>query len=813
MRQKYDVFVSTAVGVIASAVYLKTLAPSVSFWDCGEFITCSYILGVPHPPGAPLYVLIGRIFTMLPFFGDIAPRINLISAVVSGATVFLACLMTLRLLRFWWFKERNDVLSRIAYYTGGIVASLSLAFSHSFWFNAVEAEVYALSMFFTFLGVWIALVWMDRHKDPESDKLLVFIAYLFGLGGGVHLLCFLTLPTILAIIFFTDRRSFKRPWLWIAVLGFFLFGYSTYYALFIRSSLNPVIDVNNPENLNNFRMFLQRQQYGEVGLIEKIFNRTAPWGYQIKDMFAKYFLQQFQTPFAGFMAKFHTADSKGLMLVNVSLIPILLGLAGMLSHACRDFRRFIAFFVMFLLMGLGLSIYLNMPIPQVRERHYIFVGSFSTFAVWMGIGAAELMHCINRFLRKLDMRSGMASSAFALLIVAAIPIGSAVSLYHSQDRTDNYIAYDYGYNILESCEQDSILFTGGDNDTYPLWYLQEIEGVRKDVSVVNLELLNTTWYIKQLRDYSEPGVKPIPIRYDDREIEYWCSPTTESAYRRYRAYPEPRTVEAAGISWEMPISPRYNALRPGDIMVYNMVKWNNWERPVCFAITVANENIIGLDHYLQTEGMVFRLVKSKGKNQIDTERTRRNIDEVYRFRGLMDPKVYKDPSASRLISNYRVVYFRLALAYLRKGRIEEARQVLRSCGERILMDWESYYDAARILADAKDREGAAEFIERAEDLAPAGNEEAQLHISRFYFWMKDLDRAASVLRELIDRGASNPETYGMLASILKIQGNYLEAIDVLEGFVDEHPEHTEFHQMIRELKGKVEQAPGDSGRV
>jgi len=809
MKKRYDIFISVLVGVIAFAVYLKTLAPSVPFWDCGEFISCSYILGVPHPPGAPLSILMGRLFTMLPLFTDIAPRMNFISAVTSGLAVFLACLITLRLLRFWWFKEDDDILSRIAYYTGGVVASLSLAFSHSFWFNAVEAEVYAPSMFLTFLAVWLALVWMDRHRDPESDKLLVFIAYLFGLGGGVHLLCLLTIPTILTIIFFTDRRPFRRPWLWVAALGLFLLGYSTYYALYVRSSLNPAIDENNPENWHNFKMFLQRKQYGEGGIIEKIFNRTAPWGYQIKDMFIKYFLQQFQTPFAGFIAKFHAADSREMMLVKVSLIPIFLGLGGMMAHAYRDLKRFAAFFMMFFFMGLGLAIYLNMHDPQPRERHYVFVGSFSTFALWMGIGAAELMAYVNRYLRKLKLSSGIASGAFALIIIAVVPLGSAVDLYHSHDRTGNYIPYDYSYNILQSCEPDAILFTNGDNDTFPLWFLQEVEGIRKDVRVVNLSLLNTTWYIKQLRDYSEPGVKPIPIKYSDEEIERWCGSSMESVYRRYNAYPKPRMVEAAGISWKMPIPKGYNVLRTEDIMVYNIVKWNNWERPIYFAITVAEENKIGLDPYLRMEGMVFKLVKTKGADQIDIEKTRRNVDEVYRYRGLTDPKVYKDSNTLKLLSNYRAVHLQLANAYLKRGQMEEARQVIRSCGERVPMDWKSYFAAAQILlADAGDREGAVEFIKKAEDQALANDEEAQLHISYFYYSkLKDSERAISLLSKLIDSGTSNPVAYRILASVYEAKGDYSNAMSVLKKFADMHPENIEFRQEIRRL----ERASGDSG--
>ena len=336
--------VAGLVFLITTVVYLSTLAPTVAFWDCGEFITTSYTLGVPHPPGAPFYTLLGRIFSMLPF-GEIAFRVNLLSAAAGIATVVLIYLCTVRLLCTW--LDRENTAQQIAMMVGGVVAALSTAFSFSFWNNAIEAEVYGLSMCITMLAVWAALRWDDAHKDHNSDRLLIFIAYLFGLGAGVHLQCLLTIPGIL-ILLFTDlmedralkhqvlvvvglvlypflsivapvsvaagltvfvivgllilRPAWRNPqfWLWGILIGGL--GFSTYFALFIRSGLDPVIDMNDPETWENFKAFLARQQYG-IHFIDP--RRGDFWAFQF-NIHLKYFLQQFPF-FDGIPALFRRA--------------------------------------------------------------------------------------------------------------------------------------------------------------------------------------------------------------------------------------------------------------------------------------------------------------------------------------------------------------------------------------------------------------------------------------------------------------------------------------------------------------------------
>ena len=699
--------VAGLVFFVTTVIYLSTLAPTVAFWDCGEFITTAYTLGIPHPPGAPFYTLLGRIFSMLPF-GEIAFRVNLLSAAAGIATVVLIYLCTVRLLCTWLGRE--NTVQQVAILVGGVVASLSTAFSFSFWNNAIEAEVYGLSMCITMLAVWVALRWDDAHKDHNSDRLLLFIAYLFGLGAGVHLQCLLTIPGIL-ILLFTDlmedrplkhqvlvvvgltlypflsivfpigvaavltgavvigllilRPEWRTPQFWLLGVLIGALGFSTYFALFIRSGLNPMIDMNDPETWENFKAFLGRQQYG----IHLVFPRRAePWAFQF-NIFIKYFLQQFPF-FDEISADFRRAVDVYMgryQAIQYSLITLALGIVGAVYHLHKDWKRFASLFAMFALMGVGLVLYLNMPDPEPREREYIFVGAYTFFGIWMGIGAAGLIAWMKT--------PSLAWVAAALMLL--VPAGILFKNYHVHDRTGDFVAYDYAYNIMATCEENAILFTNGDNDTYPLWFLQGVERVRNDIQIVNLSLIKTSWYIKQLKRYG------IEVGLEDDEIEEWLAAVP---------WDYDRDVEVAGLKLDggdLPIV-EYPAgrmtvpvLEPHTLMIWRVVK-HNWEnRPIYFAVTVPDINMAGLKPYLSMEGMAYKLVKTRGYEQFEEEKIRRNLLEVYRYTGVADSTVHKDPVARRLLSNYLILFDGLVRAYIQLGMHKEAYDVLAELETRV----------------------------------------------------------------------------------------------------------------------------------
>jgi hypothetical protein len=862
--------VGVGVFLITLAMYLKTMAPTVSFWDCGEFIACSYIMGVPHPPGAPLYILLGRLFSLLPIY-EVAWRVNLMSVLSSALAIWCAYLSTVALARralggssLQAFGDNRDITVLL----GGVVSALSLAFSYTFWYNAVEAEVYGYSIFFTALSVWLILYWEGTSHGQANDRWLLLIAYLFGLGGGIHLLCLLTVPTLLILVWFADARLRRlillllgvgvwaflalavlgpgKPsniaiglallgllaymyqtdrrscWLLLGVGLLFGLGYSTYGALYIRSGLNPAIDENDPETLVMFMKFLNREQYGTDSQLLGMLTARASRTYQFWDQQMKYFFQQFPFPLLRPTVEFRQATSNQPHFIDVSLVPYLLGLGGLLWHQRHDWQRFAAVMAMFIVMGFGLSMYLNMPDPQPRERHYVFGGMFFAFALWIGLGWTALVEYA---------RSNVAQLRGPLLVGVAcigllLPAGIAWELYHQQDRTGDRIAYDYAYNILESCEPQGILFTNGDNDTFPLWFLQEVEGIRRDVRVVNLSLLNTGWYIKQLRD-REPQ---IALELTDNYID---STLTDTQYvdLYQRLWQEPlasqvhSTLKKVGLDIEFTPQGGHELLRVQDMMILAILNWNAWKRPIYFALTVAGSNRLYLDPYLRMEGMVMRLVKERDLGP-DSEKLAHNLFEVYRFSGLQDPDIYKDDNTTRLLGNYRACIMQLGEMQLDQGRNEEMIKTLEWGRARVPFAWDGFYMGSQILQEGGHIDLAAEYLEAAglwllEEYgrAPQADFEtlnaiANLLVNSY----KAYEHGAHIYQGLIAHEPGRWSLYHDLAATLQALDRTPEGITLLEDYLRDYGDQPKVVEALQILRNALntdadlaeETAPADA---
>lgn len=636
------------VGIVTLAVYALTVAPTVAFWDVGEFIATSFNLGIPHPPGAPTFVLLGRLFTLIPTPLSVAAEVNFISVLAGTATVLLLYGIILEVLHL---MEKDGVgddgnTTTIHVLAAG-TGALAFAFSHSAWFNSVEAEVYSISLMVTALCFWLALRHVHGGGNRSRASFLLLIGYLLGIGAGNHLLALLTIPSILILLWYLDRDVLRRREIWIGSAILFLVGYSVYALIFIRSGLNPPIDMNNPETWENFLLFLQRRQYGSESILLTMFSRKADLlSYQLDYHFLRYFRAEFWQPF------------------------YLLAIAGALTNLSRDRRTFFANGALWLVMGLGLVIYLNMPDPQPRDRDYIFSGCYFATAIWIGIG----MVGVAGFLRKRLFRSVPRATILMIGILGCVLTVTQFGLnLHRHDRSGDYIAWDYGYNMLQSCPPNAILFTNGDNDTYPLWYLQTVEGIRLDVRVVNLSLLNTGWYIKELRD-REPGV---PIMLSDREIDTQLG---------LAAFAQDSTISIAGVDWRVPGN---TTIRVQDQMVVHIIAANNWQRPVYFAITVPTENQAWFNSYLQLEGFAFRVLPQP--QRVNVEVALHNLKEVFQYRGIVDPHIYKDENASTLLHNYRVVFQETADALLQSGDIEGAWDLLEWGSQRVDLTAPDYY--------------------------------------------------------------------------------------------------------------------------
>ncbi len=880
-----DRVVAATVFLASLVIYLATMAETTPFWDSGEFIAISNGLQVSHPPGAPFYMLVGRLFAMAaPLFAGLSPEpvayaVGLVSVLCSALTVLLTHLVIVRLVRIWTGHPGTwSPVQRVGANAGGVIGAMTFAVTDSFWFNAVEAEVYAMSMLFTAVVVWLALVWRDATRAEEADiarrgehpfglhadRYLVAIAYLFGLAIGVHLLNVLTLFFLALIVFFqkVDRDDWGsgqrvRGLAVTAVIAlvafgmiypgivqilptiagasgapvlFLLFvvallvgavwwtqkngrpilnlialvatsvmiGYSSYALIFIRSAADPPIDENDPETADAIVSYLKREQYGSTPLLsgdsfndrtgrvdkEKLFPRrhsSSPahgsvyaqydsdgaffWQYQIGHMYGRYFMWQFVGKAAdvqdsGWISGVAdrgpppgTTPSERSGQNAYFFLPLLLGLIGMAVHVQRDWRRALAVGVLFLVTGVGIIIYLNQTPFQPRERDYSYVASFFAFSLWIGIGATGLIELAADALKKSVGVQRVAGLALALLLFLAVPGWMTVENWYDHDRSGRRIATDFARNMLESTAPNAILFTNGDNDTFPLWYLQEVKGVRRDVRVVNLSLLNTPWYIRQLRDQASRESAPIPMDISDEDLEGISVPFGEMPRGKLvpRPIPEatatlpvdarafssdrfagPVTNVPSQMSWTVrgtPYGEGQTVLYTADLAALEILKAvaeGGWKRPVYFASTVAQASELGLQSFFQNEGLARRVVPlerpSSDPDGVVVPAVTLDRLERFQFRGLADPDVYHDENARNMADGYRVRFGAIASQLARQGETARARALLdRLTTEVPTSVIPASFGSLLRMADAYeqigDAQGAGRVLREAETLA------------------------------------------------------------------------------------------------
>ncbi len=860
--------VAGIVLALSLILFFSTMAPTTSFWDCGEFIACSYSLGVPHPPGAPFYLLLGRVFTIMPFHPDIGFRVNAISALVSALSVLLTYLILVRLIRRWRGPEVK-VADKTITYGSAAVGAMAFAASHSHWFNAVEAEVYAISMFFTALTVWLVVRWSDYSDNPSSLKYLLLISYFVGLATGIHLLNVLTLSPIVLLIYFQKYKfTWKGFWIAMAIsfgailvvypglvagipkmietgmavlVGFVLtmiiltvwvirikkhiwslilssillvmIGYSTYTVIYVRSNLNPEINENQPDTVERLISYLNREQYGSAGPVEmqnlsvaggervrraggkfirvspdkvirfNIFERKAPaWEYQVKKMYIRYLSWQY---FIG---------ENG----EVFIFPFFFGLLGAWWHFRRDPKRGFSILMLFFMTGLAIVAYLNQEDPQPRERDYAYVGSYFAFALWIGMGITAMFESIEDLLQKKGENTRRVFAYGAIVLTSCIiPLNMIVQSYHTHDRKGNFVAWDYSHNMLESCEPNAIIFTNGDNDTFPLWYLQVVEGIRKDVRVVNLSLLNTDWYIKQLRDM-EPKV---PIALSDRFIdEKLCGRADEALLMRY--WPEGKQVWAIStptgeMRWDVPATlyintglpeetpGKNNFVRIQDVMILHIIEQAKWQKPIYFAVTVSSSNLVGMKSYLQMEGLTFRVVPEKIKTEINESVMQKHLFETYKdhYRNLDNPDVYLFPNVLKLLQNYRSGFLQLVYHYYSQVRTPQWAVPSGIPEEQWAERFEELSPREKALATLLKMEEVLP-----EETIPMTNREILLQLGRLY---SELGRNDEALKRF-ERSINLPNTTSddMLQAafyILEYSDTKDKAVEMIEGIMGDDP--------------------------
>ena len=462
------------VGLLATVVYLLTMDRSVSWWDCGEFIATSWTLGVGHPPGAPIYQLICHVVLLLGMghVAWIAPLSNAVSALCAGATVGIlhASLLELR-----------------ASQLGAMVGALCYGLCDAVWFSAIESEVYAMAMLVCAVQFHLAL----RYRHQHDVRLLLLMALLCGLGVGVHLMTLLVLPGCLPLVWSKVKQPRRIA---VGIALFMCIGLSPYAIIPLRAAANPAINEIGDKGLGGY---LRREQYAKAPLYPRMWReRDAKhwhyWSlgkegvvgnvlyyvrYQLGYMYGRYLWQAY-----GSRSNF----KHGYQVFF--LLPLMLGIVGVIStwkpKNRSDRREKESVWLLFLFGGVLLNLYLNHPCYEPRERDYVYVLSFYAFALWIGLGVSAVQRW--GFLR----RPAIPSMVIIIVLLLA-PVLLGIGNWSDHDRSRCHSVHDIALNHLESCDADAILITLGDNDTFPLFYLQQVEHRREDVSVYNIGL--TGW--------------------------------------------------------------------------------------------------------------------------------------------------------------------------------------------------------------------------------------------------------------------------------------------------------------------------------
>ena len=767
---------------IAAVVYGLTVEPTASLWDCPEFIACGYKLEIGHPPGAPFFMLAANLFSHLASNpSQVALMVNLLSALLSAGCIFFLFLTITHLARKLITGKTAENLSLTSHHFSlhqvitieacGVVGALAYTFSDTFWYSAVEAEVYAFSSFLTALMFWLILKW----EEKTEDRWIILIAYITGLSIGVHLLCLLCLPAMSFVVYFrraeritlrgllatfvvggllvgvilygvipsivklgvysvvlavalvvayykVHRRLVKLS---IACLLMILAGYSSYGVIIIRANACPPMCENEPKTVAKLGSYLNREQYGETPLFPRIYSpRHAKayedWlgsirhrdgqptkaenlrfflSYQVNFMYWRYFLWNFvgrqnniqgngEVEHGNWITGFRWIDDRLLGCDTSKLpsdlaenkgrnvfygLPLLLGLAGILWQCRRGGKgrqQLLVVSLLFVMTGLAIVVYLNQTPLQPRERDYAYAGSFYAFAIWIGLGVAMISD-------KLKVAS---------ICCLLVPLQMATQTWDDHDRSGRYTCRDFGRNYLMSMQDEGkpVIFTNGDNDTFPLWYNHEVEGVRTDTRDCNLEYLQTDWYIDQMKRpaYDSPAL-PISLHHED--------------YAEGKMEYVPVDTDSVTIG-DMTISlkgKRY--LLKNELMVLEMLSNAAGSRPFYASISMG-DNLSFLRDHLVLEGLAYRISPTATHQQVDVERLYDNVMNRFRYGGLSTKGIYVDEDVKHLANTHQFIMGVLIDSLLRQGDTRRALEVCRKWQQEMPQENVPYTDAALAMA-------------------------------------------------------------------------------------------------------------------
>ena len=981
--QRANIILGWFMFMAATAVYMMTLEPTMPFWDCGEFIASAYKLEVGHPPGAPLFMLIARLFSAFVGVENVPYAINTLSAVSSGATIMFLFWTITHLAKKMVDKDGDSSDNKnLIIFAAGLIGGFAYTFSDTFWFSAVEGEVYAMSSLFTAVVFWAILKWESEADEPSNLRWIILIAYLMGLSIGVHLLNLLAIPAICFVYYFKKypfswkgvaitsgvalgllflmqtviliwsiqiaawfERIFtntlgmpfntgvffyaliligglialiiyskKRGWVAVNTLTWSiavaLIGYTTFATIVIRSQADTPMNENKPNNFFALVSYMNREQYGDRPLLRgqyfntpqvrnkpyldgnevyvksysvrednsknklvisfknrfeaeqyvsnntdqkllvkeeyletgekkatepnyaqshvfprmyssqgshvqqykiwaelKDLKRTPTFGenmgfffsYQVNWMYLRYFMWNFAgrqndtqghgdfvdgnwKTGIGFYDEGRLGNQQAVPELSKNnkannsyyMIPLLIGLLGLVYQFLRHRKDFIVVGLLFVLTGFAIVVYLNQTPLQPRERDYAYAGSFYAFAIWIGLGVTAIYFWLKLMLKNVPS-TALAGIAFLVSLVA--PVLMAAQGWDDHDRSDRRTGIDMAKNYLNSLQPNAIIFTNGDNDTFPLWYAQEVEGVRTDVRVVNLSLLNTDWYIDQMkrRQYeSAPVPFSIPefkYRQGTRDLIVLNSDSTltpledaltyclddskiqDFGYKKFSVMPNYQFSFAVSKENQAKFSQYVGAndslvntlafalmdddgesprqfITKAQLMVMDLIVHNNWERPIYFAVTTGSEAYMGLEPYFQLEGLAYRLTpiyhtdfdRDNMAGGVASELMYDNVMNKFQWGNIDTKDIYLDENNRRMVTNLRMQMNNLAEQFIIENKMDKAVAVLNK-SINALPEKNAPYDqpqimwqTAELLFKAGDSQTATKLAERVFEL-------------------------------------------------------------------------------------------------
>ncbi|MGQ3677781.1 DUF2723 domain-containing protein [Tenacibaculum discolor] len=906
--KKWNIILGWVSFAVALITYTLTLEPTVSSWDCGEYIATAVNLEVGHPPGAPLFQMLGAFFAM--FTSDpsqLAKMVNFMSGLASAFTILFMFWTITNLARKMAFKNgklgNNEAIAVLG---SGLVGALAYTFSDSFWFSAVEGEVYAMSSFLMALLFWLGLRWESELNTPRGNKWLVLISFVVGLSFGVHILSLLVIPSIVLVYFFKTYKdinikttaiatlvailvlAFVFKFLFpftlkffsvaelffinqvglpynsgtiiagIVLIGLFFYGlkytrkknlvtantlvlsvlfimigFSSWLMLPIRANADTIINENNPSSARELLAYYNREQYGDSnvfydnyysvaydreqdadnpykddkpkyekidgkyvivnryknvlpnysskhkGFIPRMVNPASEQQYksiagiparskrrptflenikfmvdfQFGYMYGRYFMWNFvgrQNDIQGHLDVENGNWLSGINFVDEArlgsqqnlpddiknnkgrntyfFLPFILGLIGLLYQLNKDKKNFYVLTLFFLFTGLAIIFYTNPKPFEPRERDYAVVGSFYVFAIWIGFGVLALYDYFKKYASK-----KVVAIAVSVVSLLAVPTLMGFQNWDDHDRSDRYLAQLNAQTYLESCDPNAIIFTIGDNDTFPLWYMQQVEGVRRDIKIVNTSLFQTDWYIDQMKKKTYDA-DPIPSQLTHDQYKYgtldmayyyplpqlkdsllnindfmrWIASNNDATYldagdgAKEKFYPTNRI--------RIPVN-KENALKTGlvaqkdadkmvdyiditvddrglskaRLLMLDILNNFDWKRPIYFTGGAnADEEYIWLKDYLQLDGMAYKLVPIKTSNKgrtifdmgrIDPEKMYDNVKK-WDWKTINNGEIYLDEQSKRNAISLRNNLIRLSEEFLQKGDSVKAKDVL-----------------------------------------------------------------------------------------------------------------------------------------